>query len=131
MDISENIASFKKKLALWRERLARAETAAFPELSAAVLGDSSELVLADVKVVFQAHLKTLQEEVDRFLPGNVGLCQHSWARNVFGVYVTEVGEDIPGFQEELVHLQENQVRKQHFESLSYSEFWRNSRISLF
>ena len=37
--------------------------------------------------------------------------------------VTEVGEDIPGFQEELIELQENQVQKQRFENLPCSEFW--------
>ena len=37
--------------------------------------------------------------------------------------VTEVGEDIPGFQEELIDLQEDQVQKQHFENLQCSKFW--------
>ena len=42
---------------------------------------------------------------------------------MFSVNVSDVGEDIPGFQEELFDLQENQVQKQRFECLSYSEFW--------
>ncbi|XP_071552288.1 protein FAM200B-like [Panulirus ornatus] len=95
--------------------------AAFPELSA-VLEDSSGIVLADVKVVFQDHLKKLHREMDGYLPENVYHCQHSWVRNVLSVNISEVGEDIPGFQE-LIDLQRNQVQKQCFESLSYSEFW--------
>lgn len=38
-------------------------------------------------------------------------CQHTWVRNVYGVNIREVGEDIPGFHEELTALQENQVHK--------------------
>ncbi|XP_066962147.1 protein FAM200A-like [Macrobrachium rosenbergii] len=50
------------------------------------------------------------------------LKKHSWIWNAFTVNVTEVGEDIPGFQEELID-QENQVQKQVFENLQYSKFW--------
>ncbi len=122
VDIGEKIVSFKKKIALWREKLARGKTAAFPELSA-VLEDSSEISLVDIKNIFEDHLKNLQEEMDRYFPENVDLKKHSWIRNVFSVNVSEVGEDIPGFQEELIDLQENQVQKQHFENLQYSKFW--------
>ena len=63
VDISETITSFKKKLALWREKLATGKTAAFPELCA-VLEDSSEIELADLKLFFQDHLQQLQDEMD-------------------------------------------------------------------
>ncbi|KAK3892274.1 hypothetical protein Pcinc_003895 [Petrolisthes cinctipes] len=61
--------------------------------------------------------------MNKYMPENVDVFQHSWVRNVFSVNISNVGEDIPGFQEELLDLQENQVQKQRFESLSYSEFW--------
>ncbi|XP_042868821.1 protein FAM200A-like [Penaeus japonicus] len=61
--------------------------------------------------------------IKRYFPENVDLKKHSWIRNVFSVNVSEVGEDIPGFQEELIDLQENQVQKQHFENLSIAKFW--------
>ena len=47
--------------------------------------------------------------MDRYFPENVDLKKHRWIRDVFNVNVSEVGEDIPGFQEELGELQENQV----------------------
>ncbi|KAG7159565.1 hypothetical protein Hamer_G004212 [Homarus americanus] len=61
--------------------------------------------------------------MDKYFPENVDLEKHSWIRNVFNVNASEVGEDIPGFQEELLDLQENQVQKQSLESLQYSKFW--------
>ncbi|KAG7159220.1 hypothetical protein Hamer_G016614, partial [Homarus americanus] len=43
-------------------------------------------------------------------------------RNVFSVHVSG-GEDISGFQEEYIDLQENQMQKKRFESLQYWKFW--------
>lgn len=60
--------------------------------------------------------------MDRYFPENLDLKKHSWIRNVFSVNVSEAGEDIPGFQEELTDFQENQVQKQCFENLQYSKF---------
>ncbi|XP_076036535.1 zinc finger BED domain-containing protein 5-like [Oratosquilla oratoria] len=113
---------FKKKLALWREKLAKGKIAAFPELSA-MLEDSSDIFLPDIRNIVEDHLRNLQEEMDRYIPENVDLKKHSWIRNAFTVNVTEVGEDIPGFQEELIDLQGNQVQKQRFENLQCSKFW--------
>ncbi|XP_076042004.1 protein FAM200A-like [Oratosquilla oratoria] len=110
-----------KKLALWREKLAKGKIAAFPELSA-MLEDSSDIFLPDIRNIVEDHLRNLQEEMDRYIPENVDLKKHSWIRNAFTVNVTEVGEDIPGFQEELIDLQGNQVQKQRFENLQCSKF---------
>ncbi|XP_076038362.1 zinc finger BED domain-containing protein 5-like isoform X1 [Oratosquilla oratoria] len=120
VDIGEKIVSFKKKLALWREKLAKGKIAAFPELSA-MLEDSSDIFLPDIRNIVEDHLRNLQEEMDRYIPENVDLKKHSWIRNAFTVNVTEVGEDIPGFQEELIDLQGNQVQKQRFENLQCSK----------
>ncbi|XP_045101477.1 zinc finger BED domain-containing protein 5-like [Portunus trituberculatus] len=117
VDIGEKIVSFKKKLALWREKLAKGNIAAFPELSA-MLEDSSDIFLPDIRNIVEDHLRNLQEEIDRY----IDLKKHSWIRNAFTVNVTEVGEDIPGFQK-LTDLQGNQVQKQCFENLQCSKFW--------
>ena len=77
VDISEKIVSFKKKLALWREKLAKGKTAAFPPELSAVLEDSSEISLVDIKSIFEGHLKNLQEEMDRYFLENVDLKKHS------------------------------------------------------
>lgn len=68
-------------------------------------------------------MTNIQEEMNRYIPENVDLRKHSWIRNVFTVNVTEVGEDIPRFQEEPLDLQENQLQKQHFENLKCSRCW--------
>ncbi|XP_071519142.1 protein FAM200B-like [Panulirus ornatus] len=78
---------------------------------------------SDMQARNQTMKDKLQEEMDRYLPESIDLRQDSWVRNMFGVNVSEDGEHIPGFQEELIDLQENQVQRQRFESLSYSEFW--------
>ena len=44
--------------------------------------------------------------------------------------VSEVGEDMPRFQEELIDLQENQVQKQRFENLQYLKFWTQLKDKL-
>ncbi|MFV0240470.1 MAG: hypothetical protein ACK5H4_10600 [Lacrimispora sphenoides] len=58
--------------------------------------------------------------MDRYLLESADQCQRNWFKNVFGVNVSEVQEDIPGFQKE--HI-DRQVQEQRFERLSYSEFW--------
>ena len=67
-----------------------------------MLEDSSDIFLPYIRNTLEDHLLTLKK--------------HSWVRNTFTVNVNEVGEDIPGFQEELIDLQEDQVQKQRFEN---------------
>ena len=89
VDIGEKIASFKKKLALWREKLAKGKTAAFPTLSV-MLEDSSDIFLPDIRNIVEDHPRNLQEEINRYIPENVDLKKHSWIKNVFTVNVAEV-----------------------------------------
>jgi hypothetical protein len=65
-------------------------------------------------------LDKLQLELDRYIPENVELSKYSWVRNPFEVH--EVGEDICGFQEELIHLQANQVLKENFSQKYLTQF---------
>ena len=102
--------------------MAKGKTAAFPTLSV-MLEDSSDIFLPDIRNIVEDHPRNLQEEINRYIPENVDLKKHSWIKNVFTVNVAEVWEDILGFQEELIDLQENQVQRQRFENLQCSKFW--------
>ncbi|XP_066983811.1 protein FAM200A-like [Macrobrachium rosenbergii] len=104
VNTAEKIASYTKNLALWWKKLANGKTAAFLKLSA-MLEDSSDTSLPDIMDTVKDHLSNLQEEMNRYIPENVDLKNHSCIRNAFTVNVTEVGEDIPGFQEKHIDLQ--------------------------
>ena len=89
VDIGERIVSFKKL--------------------SVMLEDLSDIFLPDNRNI----VEDLREEMDRYTLENLDLKKHSWIRNAFTVNIIEVGEDIPGFQEE---LQENQLQQQPFEN---------------
>ncbi|XP_064412969.1 zinc finger BED domain-containing protein 5-like [Latimeria chalumnae] len=126
VDIGEKISSFKRKLALWREKMSKGKIAAFPGLNE-FLEDAAEVSIKDLVEIFQEHLAKLQTEMDRYLPQNVDLQKHSWVRNPFDLDVHEVGNDVDGFQEELLDLQENQVLQEKFAHVSWSQFWAQLR----
>jgi len=122
VDIGEKISSFKQKLALWREKLSQGKIATFPLLSE-VLEDSTKVTLDDLKLLLQEYLDKLQLELNRCIPENVELSKYSRVRNPFEVSVHEVGEDICGFQEELIDLQANQVLKENFSQKCLIKGW--------
>ncbi|KAF0717366.1 zinc finger BED domain-containing protein 5-like, partial [Aphis craccivora] len=88
-----------------------------------VLEDSTKVTLDDLNLLLQQYLDKLQLELDRYIPENVELSKYSWVRNPFEVSVHEVGEDICGFQEELIDLQANQVLKENFSQKCLTQFW--------
>ena len=96
--------------------------ATFPLLSE-FLEDSTKVTLNDLKLLLQEYLDKLQIELDRFIPENVELSKYSWVRNPFEISVHEVGEDICGFQEELLDLQASQVLKEKFSRMCLTQFW--------
>jgi hypothetical protein len=122
IDTGENISAFKEKLSLWCKRMANGKTATFPTLNA-MLEDTYDLSLAGPETIFQKHLKKLQLEMNRYIPENVELQEQTWVRNPFDLNVTQFGDDIPGFQEELTDLQENQIQITKFTQLPCSSFW--------
>ncbi|KAL4111928.1 hypothetical protein QTP88_015794 [Uroleucon formosanum] len=122
VDIGEKISSFKQKLALWWEKLFQEKIATFPLLSE-ILEDSTKVTLNDLRLLLQEYLDKLQIELDRYIPENVELSKYSWVRNPFEISVHEVGEDICGFQEELLDLQASQVLKENFSRMCLTQFW--------
>lgn len=57
------------------------------------------------------------------IPKNVELSKYSWVRNPFDVDVDLVGVDILGFQEELIDLKSDQISRDKFKQVSWTEFW--------
>ena len=87
------------------------------------LEDSTNVTLNDLKLLLQEYLAKLQLELDRYIPENVELSKYSWGRNNFEISVHEVGEDICGFQEELLDLQASQVLKENCSRMCLTQFW--------
>lgn len=126
VDIGEKISSFKKKLALWRQKLPRGLIASFPNLNK-FLEDSTEILLHDLAPILNDHLEKLESEMNRYIPENVELSKYSWIRNPFDVDVDQFGVDIPGFQEELIDMQGDQILRDKFKQVSLTEFWAQLR----
>ena len=61
--------------------------------------------------------------MDNYFPENVDFNNYIWVQNIFSVNVSEVGENISWFLEQLINHQESQVRKENFKNIPYSKFW--------
>ena len=124
LDISEKMLSFKAKLKLWKGRIVRGKTAAFPALTThrEEWEDEDPSVFSAIQPVLVSHLEQLSVAFDRYIP-DTDLTHQQWVRNPFRADVGDLAEDVNGLQEELIEIQHDGFYKQLFSSAKLGEFW--------
>ena len=113
-DRNQNIITFTeklyafKKLQLWKNKLERGRTAAFPSinwrngiqyLEEWNQADSSRFDV--IKPILVEHFENLIKEFDRYF-SDINLEAQLWVRNPFLEKVDNLSEDVAGLQEELI-----------------------------
>ena len=111
--LSEKLSAFKEKLQLWKNKLERGQTAAFPFMNEYLeewnQTDGSRFNV--IKPILVEHLKNLITEFDRYIP-DINLETQLWVRNPFLAKVDNLSEDVAGLQEELIDLHHDQFHRQ-------------------
>ena len=118
VDTSEKITCFQQKIKLWRGKMERDLTAAFPTLA---LWLEDNPVLETVKPIFLDHLQHLDGELKRYMPDTYE--SFSWVRNPFSTDVLSLENVADGVQEELLEMQNDGILRDVFKSLSLTKFW--------
>jgi len=122
--LSEKLSAFKEKLLLWKGKLERGRTAAFPSLNEYLeeWEDDEIGALDAIKPILVNHLENLITEFDRYIPDRDLASQH-WIRNPFQAKVDDLSEDVHGLQEEFIELHHDEFHRQLYAKASLGEFW--------
>ena len=109
----EKLYAFKEKLHLWKNKLERGRTAAFPSMNEYLeewnQTDSSRFDA--IKPILVKQLENLIKEFDRYFP-DINLEAQLWVSNPFLAKVDNLSEDVAGLQEELIDLHHDQFQRQ-------------------
>jgi hypothetical protein len=123
--LSEKLSAFKQKLQLWKGKLERGRTASFPSLNEYLEeweDDDGEHGIDAIKPVLLEHLENLIAEFERYIP-DADLASQHWIRNPFEADVADLSEDIPGLQEDLIELKNEELFRQLYAKESLGAFW--------
>lgn len=123
LTLNENLFAFKTKLHLWKGRMERGRTAAFPSLNE-YLEEWDEGALDAVKPILLQHLGNLIVDFDRYIP-DVDHAASAWIRDPFLVKAEDVGPE--EIQEQLIELQHDHHQRLCHSTTSLGEFWTQSR----
>ena len=122
--LSEKLSAIKEKLLLWKGKLERGRTAAFPSLNEYLQEwEDDEIGALDaIKPILVNHLENLIIEFNRYIPDRDLASQH-WIRNSFQAKVDDLSEDVHGLQEEFIELHHDEFHRQLYAKASMGEFW--------
>jgi len=97
--------------------------ASFPTL-AQYMEDLEDYSFDEIKNTIMEHLSHLAVEFTHYIPDHEITCQ-SWIRNPFNVDIHDVSNHVPGLQEELVELKNEETMRHMYKNETLSTFWIN------
>jgi len=121
--LSEKLSPFKE-LQLWKMKLERGRTAAFPSMNK-YLEEWNQIAISRIDVIkpiLMEHLENLIMEFNRYIPDR-NLASQVWVRNPFLAKVDNLLKDVAGLQEELIDLHHDEFHRQLSSTVSLGELW--------
>ena len=119
--LSEKLSPFKE-LQLWKMKLERGRTAAFPSMNK-YLEEWNQIAISRIDVIkpiLMEHLENLIMKFNRYIPDR-NLASQVWVRNPFLAKVDNLLKDVAGLQEELIDLHHDEFHRQLSSTVSLGE----------
>ena len=122
--LSDKLSAFTENLQLWKNKLERRQTAAFPSMNEYLeeWNQTDSIRFDVIRPILVKHLEHLITEFDRYL-SDINLEAQQWVRNSFLSKVGNLSEDVAGLREEFIDLHHDQFHRQLFSTASLAEFW--------
>uniref|UniRef100_UPI00358F611A protein FAM200C-like n=1 Tax=Myxine glutinosa TaxID=7769 RepID=UPI00358F611A len=124
VEVAERINSFREKLRLWSNRVAKRSFVNFPELAQILADDGAQNDFCSTLVVdIKGHLKSLSDSFDGYFPN---LSVEPWIQDPFTILIDDIDDDNE-LKDDLIELKASGRLKMQFSTIaSPSEFWASN-----
>ena len=123
IEAEEKMSAFKRKLKLRRQRLENNNFSLLDEEvsnGSAINDEVSCNKLQGLLPVFTEHLKKLQRSFENYFPEQMQY--PAWVRQLFS-YVTTTADINSPYTDDIIELQESEVKKRDFNTTNLQRFW--------
>lgn len=120
LEVSDKIASFTKKLDIWKTRVSNGISDMFLQLTEFL--DTNSMTIDCVRDTIVAHLSTLAEYFGVYLK-NLNMEEYDWVRDPFSTFAKSTCRLSGKAEQELVELSCDRTLKIKFQEQALYQFW--------